>query len=72
MTEKTWTPNKAQSDAFAFMSHAYYNHVYAILREGAKAEITPQQARTQIAVIEECHRQNRLSKLPKKGWPEGK
>ena len=72
MTEKTWTPNKSQSDAFAFMSHTYYNHVYAILREGAKAEITPQQARTQIAVIEECHRQNRLSKLPKKGWPKGK
>lgn len=72
MIEKTWTPNKTQSNAFAFMSKAYYEHVYAILREGAKAEITPQQARVQVAVIEECHRQNPLSKLPRKGWPKGK
>jgi hypothetical protein len=28
--------------------------------------------RVQVAVIEECHRQNPLSKLPRKGWPRGK
>jgi predicted dehydrogenase len=72
MIERSWAPNKAQQNSFAFMSKAYYDHVYAILREGAKPEITPQQVRTQIAVIEECHRQNRLSKLPRKGWPKGK
>ena len=72
MIEKTWTPNKTQQNAFAFMSKAYYEHVYAVLREGAKAQITPQQARVQVAVIEECHRQNPLSKLPRNGWSKGK
>ena len=72
MIEKTWTPSKAQQNAFSFMSKAYYDHVYAVLREGAKLEITPQQVRVQVAVTEECHRQNPLSKLPRKGWPRGK
>ena len=54
------------------MSKAYYDHIYAVLREGAKLEITPQQVRVQVAVVEECHRQNPLSKLPRKGWPKGK
>ena len=72
MVEKNWTPNKAQQDAFGFTSKAYYDHIYAVLRESAKLEITPQQVRAQVAVIEECHRQNPLSKLPRKGWPKEK
>ena len=72
MIEKTWTPSKTQQNAFGFMSKAYYDHIYAVLREGAKLEITPQQVRVQVAVVEECHRQNPLSKLPRKGWPKGK
>ena len=71
MVEKSWAPNKAQKDAFGYMSKAYYDHIYAVLCEGAKLEITPQQVRVQIGVIEECHRQNRLSKLPRQGWPKG-
>ena len=72
LIEKTWQPNKAQHNSFAFMSKVYYDHVYAVLRAGAKPQITPQQVRVQTAVIQECHRQNRLSKLPRKGWPKGR
>ncbi len=70
MTEQSWTPNKAEQNAFAYMSNAYYDSVFAVLRGGAEPEITPQQVRVQIAVIEECHRQNHLSQLPRQGWPK--
>ena len=36
--------------------------LYRTMTEGAPLEITPQQVRQQIAVIEECHSQNPLSK----------
>ena len=53
------------------MSRCYYNHLYKVLREGAELQITPEQVRVQIGVIEECHRQNRLSKLKTRGWVKG-
>lgn len=55
---------KAEWDAsndrglFDGMSHAFYSMLYNTLTEGAALEITPQQVRQQIAVIEECQRQN--------------
>ena len=70
MTERSWAPNEDEQDAFTYMSDAYYDGVFAALREAAQPEITPQQVRVQIAVIEECHRQNRLSQLPSQGWPK--
>jgi scyllo-inositol 2-dehydrogenase (NADP+) len=70
-TEKSWAPSKAQVNAFEWMSKQFYDHLYKSLREGAKLEITPQQVRVQMAVMEECHRQSKLSKLPTKGWPQG-
>ena len=48
------------------MAKAFYTHLYATLTEGAPLAITPRQVRRQIAVIEECHRQNPLSK--RRGW----
>lgn len=63
MIEESWTPNEAEQNAFAYMSNAYYAGVFAVVREGAPPEITPQQVRVQLAVIEECHRQNPLSQL---------
>lgn len=69
MTTRTWAPNKTQQNSFNYMSKCYYDHLYQVLRQGARLAITPQQVRPQIAVIEECHRQNRLSKMPEKGWP---
>ncbi len=70
MIERSWTPDKAEQNAFAYMSNAYYDGVFAVLWEEAQPEITLQQVRVQIAVIEECHRQNRLSQLPPQGWPK--
>ena len=70
MIERSWTPNEAEQNAFAYMSNAYYDGVFAALRESAQPQITPQQVRVQIAVIEECHRQNPLSQLPPEGWPK--
>ncbi len=43
---------------FDSMSRSFYSMLYRTLTEGAPLEITPQQVRRQIAVIEECQRQN--------------
>jgi scyllo-inositol 2-dehydrogenase (NADP+) len=43
---------------FDTMSAAFYSMLYRTLAEGAPLEITPQQVRQQIAVIEEAQRQN--------------
>jgi len=40
------------------MSAMFYTMLYNTLVKGAPLEITPDQVRRQIAVIEECHRQN--------------
>ncbi|MCC7264061.1 MAG: Gfo/Idh/MocA family oxidoreductase [Candidatus Latescibacteria bacterium] len=69
--EKSWQPAKAQQNLFNYMSKCFYDHLYTVLREGAPLHITPHQVRMQIALIEECHRQNKLSRLPVKGWPKG-
>ena len=71
MTEKTWTPTKAQEDGFTYMSKQFYDHIYKVIREGAPLFITPEQVIPQIATMEECHRQNPLKKLKKRGWPKG-
>jgi hypothetical protein len=41
------------------------------LRKGAPLFITPEQVGVQVAVMEACHRQNRLSKLHPKGRAKG-
>ena len=69
LTEKTWKPTKAQQNAFQYMSKCFYDHLYKVLREGAPLQVTPKQVRVQMQVMEACHQQNRLSRLPKKGWP---
>lgn len=61
--ERTWAVPKRQANTFAYMSRQFYNHLYKTLAEGAPLVITPEQVRQQIAVIEECHRQNPLSRL---------
>jgi scyllo-inositol 2-dehydrogenase (NADP+) len=71
LVEGGWEPDEAQRSSFAYMSRRYYDHLYEVLRQGVAPQITPEQVRVQIAVIEECHRQNRLSRLKAKGWPKG-
>ncbi len=65
MTEKHWTLPKSKSDLFTVMSGRYYKHLYETLTEGKPMPITLEQVRKQIAVIEECHKQNPLSRLKK-------
>ncbi|NLN18065.1 MAG: Gfo/Idh/MocA family oxidoreductase [Firmicutes bacterium] len=60
--EESWTVPEEQKDLFSTISGGFYNMLYKVLTEGAPLEITPQQVRQQIAVIEECHRQNPLSR----------
>ncbi len=69
--ERSWEPTEAQKDSFTYMSRCFYNHLYKVLRQGAPLFITPEQVAVQVAVMEECHRQNQLSKLRGKGWPKG-
>ena len=69
--EKSWGPNKQQKNSFGYMSKCFYDYMYKVLREGAPLTITPEQVRVQVAVMEECHRQNPLSKIKAKGWTKG-
>ncbi len=56
--ERRWSLPKSQRDQFFFMSKSFYTMLYAALTTGAPLEITPEQVRRQVAVIEECRRQN--------------
>ena len=69
--EQTWAPTDEEKDSFRYMSRCYYDHIYKVIRRGAPLFITPEQVGVQVAVMEACHRQNRLSKLKPKGWAKG-
>ncbi|HSV74144.1 MAG TPA: Gfo/Idh/MocA family oxidoreductase [Chthonomonadales bacterium] len=45
-------------DAFGSMSAAYYDMLHRTLTEGSPLEVTVEQVRRQVAIIEECQRQN--------------
>lgn len=63
MYEESWDVPKADSDLFNSMAALFYDNLYQALTKGTPLEVTPQHVRLQIAVIEECHRQNPLSRL---------
>lgn len=46
------------SSLVSYMIEAFYQMLHRTLSAGEPLEITPQQVRRQMAVIEECHRQN--------------
>ena len=56
--EHSWKAPEEQRDMFMYMSRSFYDMLYRTLAKGAPLEITPQQLRQQIAVIEEAQRQN--------------
>ena len=64
-TERIWAVPKSKANMFSYMSREFYTHLYKTLAEGAPLVIPPAQVRRQIAVIEECHRQNPLSRRKK-------
>ncbi|NLV91509.1 MAG: Gfo/Idh/MocA family oxidoreductase [Firmicutes bacterium] len=59
--EDCWdVPQEQQRDLFHTMAQSFYEMLYKTLTENVPLEITPQEVRQQIAVMEECHRQNPL------------
>ena len=61
-TEKHWEHDDDR-DSWVGATGRVYSNIYEHLLQGAPLVITPEQVRQQIAVIEEAHRQNPLSKL---------
>jgi predicted dehydrogenase len=55
---ESWTPGEGTSDVPTNPTARLYHMLYNTLTTGAPLEITPQQVRRQIAVMEECRRQN--------------
>lgn len=61
--EESWDLPEEKKDLFNTMSEYFYNMLYKTLTEGTPLEITPQEIRQQVSVIEEAHRQNPLSAI---------
>ena len=55
---RKWTVPKSQTDLFKTIGTRYYRHLHKHLTQGGPLEVKPEQIRQQIAIIEECHRQN--------------
>jgi scyllo-inositol 2-dehydrogenase (NADP+) len=61
--EGSWTAPALELSEVDYVSKCFYDNVYDTLVNGAKLVVTPDQVRRQVAVLEACHRQNRLPKL---------
>ena len=59
--EESWDIPAVEKNLFEVTAGRFYEMLYKVFSEKAKLLITPEQVRQQIAVIEECHRQNPLS-----------
>ncbi len=56
--ENSWAVPKAESDLFRTMGNAFYRNLHAHMTRGTALEVSPDQVRQQIAVIEKAHKQN--------------
>ena len=63
MVERTWRVPDSQKDLFNSMAAKFYGNLYRALSAGEPLVIPPEHVRQQVAVIEECHRQNPLPRL---------
>ncbi len=61
--EKEWKLDTEKFGTFALMTGKYYDMLHAHITEGTELVVTSEQVKKQIKVIEECHRQNPLSKF---------
>jgi len=64
--EKSWTPPASDLSAFQIISKAFYDNAYDIVVNKGKRIIELAQVRRQVAVMEQCHRQNRLPRMKKR------
>ncbi len=60
--EGVWDVPESEKDLFNSTAGRFYNNFYDALTTGAPLAVTPEQVCQQIAVMEECHRQNPLPK----------
>ena len=60
--EESWDIPEEQKNWFVWMTQTFYSHLYETIVNGAPLVIPPSHVRQQIAVMEECHRQNPLSR----------
>jgi len=58
--EDHWDVSDEDKDLFSSMAFRFYSNLYDAITSGAALAVTPEQVCQQIAVIEECHRQNPL------------
>jgi scyllo-inositol 2-dehydrogenase (NADP+) len=59
----TWKRPRTKYTGFQYLSKAFYDNVYDVLTGRGKLVVTPAQVRRQVAVLEACHRQNRLPRM---------
>ena len=67
MYEETWKDPDPEARTGAWLACRYYEQLYPTLTEGKPFFCTLDQVRKQIAIIEECHRQNPLPQLGQQG-----
>ena len=63
MHEDSWDVPQQQTDLFETIGRQFYTNLYDALTDGAELVVKPEHVRRQIEVIEECHRQNPLSRM---------
>ena len=61
--EESWSLED-EPESFGSASKRFYDNVFDVLQNGAERLIKPEQSRKQVAVMEECHRQNPLPTKP--------
>jgi predicted dehydrogenase len=61
--ENTWEHEPEEYGTFAGMTRDFYVMLYEHIVNNGPLEVTPMQVRRQIAVIEECHRQNPMERM---------
>lgn len=61
--EMTWDNEPEEYGAFTNMTSEFYTMLYDHIVNNGPLEVTPAQVRRQIAVIEECHRQNPMDRM---------
>lgn len=61
--QESWdVPADIAQDVFHYMSKVFYGNLYNVLVKKGKLTVSPQMVRRLVAVMEECHRQNPLSR----------
>ncbi|OYN86477.1 Gfo/Idh/MocA family protein [Parenemella sanctibonifatiensis] len=58
--EESWDVADEDKDLFRSMATRFYTNLFEAVRNGVALTVPPEQVAQQVAVIEECHRQNPL------------